>query len=263
MDAVPGSDDLGAGQEPFGASRQEATEGALGRAARGQRSRGKASARGRRNGAKGSAGGRRGGARESVEGWRGGASESAGGRRGGEPASARGSRGAGPPADPEAAAREICLRLLSFSPRTRAQLADALRRKGVPDDVAERVLGRYSEVGLIDDAAFARAWVQSRHAGRGLARRALADELRRRGVADETVNDAVEELDPAQEEAAARELVAKRMAATRGLDPAKRTRRILGVLARKGYSGGLAYRLVREALEAEGIEDLPDTPLDE
>jgi regulatory protein len=168
----------------------------------------------------------------------------------------------GSTADPEAEAREICLRLLSFSPRTRAQLADALRRKGVDGEVAERVLGRYTEVGLIDDVAFARAWVQSRHTGRGLARRALAAELRRRGVDDDTVNEAVEELDPEQEEAAARELVAKRMAATRGLDPVKRTRRILGVLARKGYSGGLAYRLVREALEQEGIDD-PGIPTDE
>jgi regulatory protein len=172
----------------------------------------------------------------------------------------------GPPADPEAAARDICLRLLSFSPRTRAQLADALRRKGVEEEVAERVLGRYTEVGLIDDEAFARAWVQSRHTGRGLARRALAAELRQRGVADETVKDAVEELAPEQEESAARELIAKRLPATRGLDPAKRTRRMLGILARKGYPGGLAYRLVREAMEAEGaeaIEDLPDTPPDE
>jgi regulatory protein len=132
----------------------------------------------------------------------------------------------------------------------------------VADEVAERVLGRYTDVGLIDDEAFARAWVQSRHAGRGLARRALAAELRQRGVDDDTVNDAVEELDPEQEEAAARELVAKRMAATRGLDPVKRTRRIVGMLARKGYSGGLAYRLVREALESEGIDD-PGVPLDE
>jgi regulatory protein len=174
--------------------------------------------------------------------------------------SAPGGRSAAEADDPEAAAREICLRLLSFSPRTRAQLADALRRKGVTDDVAERVLGRYTEVGLIDDAAFAQAWVQSRHAGRSLGRRALAAELRQRGVADDTVKEAVEELAPEQEEAAARELVAKRMAATRGLDPTKRTRRILGVLARKGYSGGLAYRLVREALEEEGAGDLPDPP---
>jgi regulatory protein len=176
--------------------------------------------------------------------------------------SASGPPGAGSSDDPEAAAREICLRLLGFSPRTRAQLADALRRKGIPEDVAERVLGRYTEVGLIDDVAFSHAWVQSRHTGRGLARRALAAELRQRGVDDDTVNDAVDNLDPAQEEAAARELIAKRMAATHGLDPAKRTRRILGALARKGYSSGLAYRLVREALEqegvGEGIDDLPD-----
>jgi regulatory protein len=133
----------------------------------------------------------------------------------------------------------------------------------VPDEVAERVLGRYSEVGLIDDAAFARAWVQSRHAGRGLARRALAAELRWRGVADDTVNEAVEELDPGQEEAAARNLVAKRLAATRGLDRVKRTRRLVGMLARKGYSGGLAYRVVREALENEGVEDLPGMPFED
>lgn len=150
--------------------------------------------------------------------------------------------------------------MLSFSPRTRAQLADALRRKGVPDDVTESVLGRYAEVGLIDDVAFSHAWVRSRHAGRGLARRVLAVELRQRGVDDDTVNAAVQELDPAQEEAAARELVAKRMAATRGLDSVKRTRRILGMLARRGYSSGLSYRLVREALEDEGVDDLPDLP---
>ncbi|MCW2943537.1 MAG: regulatory protein RecX [Actinoallomurus sp.] len=168
-----------------------------------------------------------------------------------------------PPADPEAAAREICLRLLSFSPRTRAQLADALRRKGVSDEVAERVLERYTEVGLIDDVAFARAWVQSRHTGRGLARRALAAELRQRGVADDTVNEAVEELDPGQEEAAARDLVAKRLPATRGLDPVKRTRRLLGLLARRGYPGALAYRVVREALENEDVEDLPGMPSEE
>ncbi|WP_119729420.1 regulatory protein RecX [Thermomonospora amylolytica] len=151
-------------------------------------------------------------------------------------------------------AREICLRLLAAAPRTRAQLADALRRKGVPEEAAERVLGRFSEVGLIDDEAFARAWVQSRHAGRGLARRALASELRRRGVADETVSEAVESLDPEQEERTARELVARRLPGTRTLPPDKRMRRLVGMLARKGYPPGLCYRVVKEALEAEGDE---------
>lgn len=167
--------------------------------------------------------------------------------------------------DPEARARDICLRLLTGSPRTRAQLADALRRKDVPDDVAERVLSRFTDAGLIDDEAFAEAWVESRHAGRGLARRALAVELRRRGVADETVNDAVEALDPAREEETARALVARRLPATRGADPTKRMRRLVGMLARKGYPPGLAYRVVKEALADEGadLDDHPDDlPLD-
>lgn len=159
--------------------------------------------------------------------------------------------------DPEATARQICLRLLSFAPRTRAQLAAELRRRGVPDEVAGRVLGRFSEVGLIDDQAFARAWVQSRHVGRGLARKALAAELRRRGVAEETVAEALSDLRPEQEEAAARELIVRRLPATSGLDPAKRMRRLMNMLARKGYSSGRSYRLVREALEAEGVGDLP------
>jgi regulatory protein len=175
-----------------------------------------------------------------------------GGRRGG-----RGTGGRAAPADPEARAREICLRLLAAAPRTRAQLADALRRKDVGDDVAERVLGRFTDVGLIDDKAFAQAWVRSRHAGRGLARRALAAELRRRGVDSETVGEAVEELDPDEEARTARALVDRKLRTTRDVDPVKRTRRLVGMLARKGYPPGTAYRVVREALEAEGA-DVPD-----
>ncbi|RMI47157.1 recombination regulator RecX [Actinomadura harenae] len=163
--------------------------------------------------------------------------------------------------DPEARAREICLRLLTGSPRTRAQLADALRRKDIPDDVAERVLGRFTDVGLIDDEAFAQTWVQSRHAGRGLGRRALAAELRRRGVDNEIVSEAVESLDSEQEERRARELVVRRLSSTRGVERTKRVRRLVGMLARKGYPPGMAYRVVKEALDAEGgdIDDDTDT----
>ncbi|WP_370019445.1 recombination regulator RecX [Planotetraspora sp. GP83] len=166
----------------------------------------------------------------------------------------------GPDADPQAVARAICLRLLTMAPRTRAQLAEALRKREVPEEAAEAVLERFSEVGLIDDEAFAAAWVSSRHHGRGLARRALAQELRHRGVDEETVKDAVEQLDPDQEVETARTLVARKLAATRGMDPKARTRRLVGMLARKGYSPGLAFRVVREALEAEGVEaeDLPE-----
>ncbi|MGW4638738.1 recombination regulator RecX [Sphaerisporangium sp. NPDC004334] len=166
----------------------------------------------------------------------------------------------GPAADPQAVARAVCLRLLTLAPRTRAQLADALRKRDIPDEAAEAVLARFSDVGLIDDEAFAEAWVTSRHAGRGLARRALAAELRTRGVDEETVRDAVDQLDPDQELETARRLVARKLSGTRHLEPAARVRRLAGMLARKGYSGGLAYRVVREALESEGhpTDDLPD-----
>lgn len=160
----------------------------------------------------------------------------------------------GPDADPQAVARSVCLRLLTMAPRTRAQLAEALRRREVPEEAAEAVLERFSEVGLIDDEAFAEAWVSSRHAGRGLARRALASELRHRGVNEDTVKDAVEQLDPEQEVETARRLVARRLPSTRGLEPAVRTRRLAGMLARKGYGPGLAFRVIREALESEQAE---------
>lgn len=157
-------------------------------------------------------------------------------------------------ADPEAVARQICLRMLASAPRTRAQLAAVLRRREVPEDAAEAVLGRFAEVGLIDDATFANAWVESRHYGRGLAGRVLAAELRTRGVPADDIKAAVGGLDPEQEIATARGLVARRLAATRGEPTPARVRRLIGVLARKGYSQALAYRLVREALEQEDVD---------
>ncbi|MFD8544405.1 recombination regulator RecX [Streptomyces sp. NPDC059649] len=168
----------------------------------------------------------------------------------GEPASSRAE--GGPPRTPEEQARAICLRLLTGSPRTRKQLEDALRRRGIPDEAAQEVLSRFEDVGLIDDAAFADAWVESRHHGRGLARRALARELRTKGVDSALIEEAVGRLDSEQEESTARELVDRKLRSTRGLDREKRLRRLAGMLARKGYPEGLALRVVRQALEEEG-----------
>lgn len=154
--------------------------------------------------------------------------------------------------DPEAVARLICLRQLTAAPRTRAQLAQTLRRRGVPDEAAETVLGRFAEVGLIDDATFASAWVESRHYGRGLGRRALAAELNQRGVDREDIQVAVAKLSPDTELATARALVERRLGSTAGLPSQARLRRLVGMLARKGYPAGLAFRVVREALDEEG-----------
>ena len=170
---------------------------------------------------------------------------------GGSPSSSRAEKGE-PPGDPAERARAICLRLLTGTPRTRKQLADALRKREIPDDVAEEVLSRFEEVGLINDSAFADAWVESRHHGRGLARRALARNCGPRAWTPTLIDEAVGQLDSEQEEATARELVARKLRSTRGLDRDKRLRRLAGMLARKGYPEGMALRVVRQALEEEG-----------
>jgi regulatory protein len=157
--------------------------------------------------------------------------------------------------DPESVARTIALRRLEVAPQTRAQLDEAMRRRGVPDEIRERVLDRFGEVGLIDDVMFAQAWVESRHTGRGLAKRALAYELRRRGVEPAIVDDALGGLPAEQEERTARALVAARLPSTQALDPAVRSRRLAGLLARKGYPPGLAFRVVRDALAGESVAD--------
>ncbi len=156
-----------------------------------------------------------------------------------------------PDADPVSVARNIALRQLTMGPRTRAQLADAMARRGVEEDVAASVLDRFEEVALVDDEEFARQWVHSRHAGRGLARRALSHELRRRGVDDDTVRAAVEEIGADDELAAARELVRRRSAAMAGDDPVRRARRLAGMLARKGYPAGVAFQAIREVTGEE------------
>jgi regulatory protein len=147
------------------------------------------------------------------------------------------------------------LRLLTVAPRTRAQLADAMGRRGVPEETIDAILDRLTDAGLIDDAAFAKAWVESRHYARGLSRRSLSAELRRRGVDDDDITEAVETLEPEQEIDTARQLVARKLRSTRGQPADARARRIASMLARKGYPAGLAFRLIREALEQERAED--------
>ena len=203
----------------------------------------------------GSADSRPGGARSAGSGRaRSGSRGDGQGRRGRRGRTEPGDRPPEPDADPETVARRICLQQLEHAPRTRAELRATLLKREVPEDVADRVLVRFGEVGLVDDAVFAQLWVSSRHRGRGLASRALSQELRRKGVEEEVLQAAVEELDPEQELETARRLVSRKLPASRGLDPQARVRRLAGMLARKGYPAGVAFRVVREALAQEGLD---------
>jgi regulatory protein len=155
-----------------------------------------------------------------------------------------------PDADPESVARAIVLRRLTMSAQTRQQLEQALARKQVPDDVARRVLDRMTEVGLIDDAAYAIDYVEARRSARGLSRRSLAMELRRKGVGDADAEQALEGIDGDSDRATAKTLVERKWSSVSRLDRDAARRRLVGQLARRGFSPGMAFEVIRE-VEAE------------
>jgi len=153
----------------------------------------------------------------------------------------------------ESFARTILLRRLEDQPRSRAELAESLAKKNVPAEITVALLDRFEEVGLINDAEFARQWIQSRQRTRGLAPRVLAMELRRKGVDDEIISEVLGELDPADAREAAQRLVQKKLRSMASLDDTTRIRRLTSMLARKGYSPQLAFDVVREELEAAAV----------
>lgn len=146
----------------------------------------------------------------------------------------------------------MALRQLAMAPRSRAQLAEKMAAKDVPETVVLDVLDRFEEVGLVDDKAFAQGFVSARQGHRG--RRALAQELRRKGIDDDTAGEALEVVDEESEELAARALLRRPVITTRGMDDATRQRRLMGMLARRGFGPGLVVRVVREELGLDAEE---------
>jgi regulatory protein len=161
------------------------------------------------------------------------------------------------PDDLEAKIRERVLRLLTAQPRTRAELERSLGRAGAPDDVVARVLDRFSELKLVDDEAYAQAYVRTGLAVRRRGSRSLTMELRGRGVAPEVIAEATAEFDPNSEYATARDLAEKRLRGLARLDPPVQRRRLMGLLLRRGFSSAVALGVVNDVL-SNGHESDPD-----
>lgn len=158
-----------------------------------------------------------------------------------------------PPETRAEQAHALCLRLLTARARTRAELAGRLAQRGYPDEVAGPVLDRLTAVGLIDDEDFAEQWVRSRQANAGKGKRALAAELRAKGLGDEVVAAALDGIDAGAERVRAEQLVERRLRreSLSDGDDVKVTRRLVGMLARRGYSQGMAVAVVTDALAVE------------
>lgn len=156
-------------------------------------------------------------------------------------------------------AREIILRRLSLRAHSRSELEQALAAKGVATEVAATLLDRFSELDLVDDQAFAEQWVSSRHRTKGLSRRALSEELRRKGVASEVILEATSAVGRDDEVAAATDLARKKLRTMGSVtDPVVIRRRLAGALARRGYGPEVVYSVVARVLSGAAAESEPD-----
>ena len=151
------------------------------------------------------------------------------------------------------AAKQVLLRRLSHAPRTRKELAKDLKDKDISDEVANVALDRFEEVGLINDPALASNYVSSQHERKGLGKNALRQQLRAKGVSDDVAKEAISQISDDQEFQAAFALACKKIRSLQKDDAKTQLRKIVGVLARKGYSSNLAFRVAKEV-----ITDLPD-----
>ena len=151
------------------------------------------------------------------------------------------------------AAKQVLLRRLSHAPRTRKELAKDLKDKDISDEVANVALDRFEEVGLINDQALASNYVSSQHERKGLGKNALRQQLRAKGVSDDVALEAISQISDDQEFQAAFALACKKIRSLQRDDAKTQLRKIVGVLARKGYSSNLAFSVAKEV-----IKDLPD-----
>jgi regulatory protein len=158
--------------------------------------------------------------------------------------------------DPREEARKIVLRQLAMAPRSRAELLQKLTQRGCDAEVAASVLDRMTQVGLVDDKAYAQMFVRSQQTGRGLAKRALARELRAKGIEAHLADETLASISDAEERDRARALAGKKLRAMHGLGSEVQTRRLVAMLARKGYSSSMVYAVIREVI-ADTPEQLP------
>lgn len=161
--------------------------------------------------------------------------------------------------DPYTRAKTIVYNQLAYSAKTRGQLRKKLQAEGFDAELIEPLLDKFEAAKLIDDAEYAQTFVAQKSRTKKLSRAALRRELAERGVHGEEAENALAQRTDEQEREDAAELVRKKLRP--GMDLSDRaekdrvTRRLLGMLARRGYSSSVSMSVIREELAAYGAED--------
>lgn len=150
-------------------------------------------------------------------------------------------------ADAREQALQYALRLLTYRPRSQAEVRQRLEQRGWSEKIIEETLERLRQDGLLNDAAFAHSWVENRYTFRPRGRRLLIQELRQKGLDEQTIQDALGDMD---EEEAAYTAARTRAQRLKGLEPRLFYRRLTAYLVRRGFSyetaGTIARRLWEE-----------------
>ncbi len=155
-----------------------------------------------------------------------------------------------PEADPYSAAYTIALNALVARAKSKGELASHLKKRGVEVDVVAATIFRLQEAGLINDGEFAKAWTQSRHNAKKLSKRVIAGELRTRGVDQESIDCALDEIDEESEYRTALGLAMRKYATMSRLESDVQIRRIQSLLQRKGFG----FDVIGKVLKEIGIE---------
>jgi regulatory protein len=150
-------------------------------------------------------------------------------------------------------AKQVLLRRLSNAPRTRKELAQDLKKKKIEEDIAKQALDRFEELGLINDQTYSENFVANTHERRKLGKKALKQQLRSKGVSEETANQAVLQISDEDEFKSALALALKKIRSIQNDDPQTQIRKIVSLLARKGYSSSLSFQVAKEV-----INDFPE-----
>ncbi len=143
-------------------------------------------------------------------------------------------------------AKKSCFRLLKVRPRSEYELRSRLGIKGFAKEIIDQTIAELSRIGLIDDAMFARLWVESR-IKKPLGLNRLSFELKTKGIAKEIIEQVVAEYNsPDKEEEIIRDLVNRKIKKFSGMDKNKIKNRLFGFLLRKGFSKDIVFDVVNE-----------------
>ncbi len=143
---------------------------------------------------------------------------------------------------------------LNYRDHSREELRQKIVRKGITDDIADKVLAKYEDLDYINDQRFAEFYAESRIRENKHGKQSVRYQLRQKGVDSEYIEQALSMIDEEDELELAKEIALKKARSNQKLEKQKRLQQIVGLLARRGFSGNV-YSIAQEAIQEADSEE--------